>query len=672
MTSVETRLIELDTIQAAIGRADALAVVRETLRRLAAGEVTVPVPLGLQTTEGEVHVKGAAFAGSPYLVFKVATGFPGNAATGRPVNDGFIMVLDAQTGALHAQLADHGWLTDLRTAAAGALAAQLLARPDAHVAAVLGAGGQARFQLAALAEVRELTKVHVWARRSDQARRYAAEMSEQLGIEVVVADTVRAAVEAADILVTTTSSREPLVRAEWLRPGTHITAMGSDFADKQELDAEVLGRADLVVADSVRDCAESGELHHALAAGVLRTDQVVELSDVVSGASVGRTGPEQITVADQCGLGAYDAAVVEFVLGPSAPAAREGQERSDPVRSPERRAAKGTASAADRTVTSTDLAKRAEEFAPRLREHLVLTPLVEFAGLSDQWGVEVLVKCEHQQRTGSFKARGSLAKLLTLTEEQRARGVVTASSGNHGLGVAHGLSVLGGQGIVFVPENAAPVKVAAIRRFGAEVRSQGRDSGLLELVAREYAAEHGLTYVPPYNDPDVIAGQGTIGVELVEQLAGRAVDAVFVAVGGGGLISGITSVLRQYLPGVRICGASPANDASMIASVRAGQAVGVDGLPTLSDGTAGTVEDGSITVELCRSLVDEWMLVEEEEIRAALRGVIDLEHQLVEGSAGVAFAAAGRAVRAGPTGRIVVVSCGGNVSAETLSAALSR
>ncbi|HYU67005.1 MAG TPA: pyridoxal-phosphate dependent enzyme, partial [Jatrophihabitantaceae bacterium] len=172
------------------------------------------------------------------------------------------------------------------------------------------------------------------------------------------------------------------------------------------------------------------------------------------------------------------------------------------------------------TLSPAEVAERSERVAPRLREHLPLTPFVGFGAFSAELGAEVLVKCEHLQRTGSFKARGAMAKILTLTDSERSRGVVTASTGNHGLGVGNALATLGGHGIVYLPENASPSKVAALRRHGLELRAEGNDSGVLEPKARAYAAEHDLVYVPPYNDPDVIAGQGTVGVEILEQLAG--------------------------------------------------------------------------------------------------------------------------------------------------------
>jgi threonine dehydratase len=321
-------------------------------------------------------------------------------------------------------------------------------------------------------------------------------------------------------------------------------------------------------------------------------------------------------------------------------------------------------------LTPAIVAGQSTRAAARLREYLPVTPLVRFGALSDELGAEVLVKCDHLQRTGSFKARGSLTKLLTLTREQREHGVVTASTGNHGLGFANALAELGGRGVVFVPDSAAPMKIEALRRSGVEIHSEDTDAGKVEVIARVWAAENGLTFVSPYNDPDIIAGQGTLAVELLAQLDGAGLDAVFVNVGGGGLVSGIASVLRQHLPDVRIYGAAPASDAAMIASIRAGHIVPVDALPTLSDGSAGNVEDGSVTFELCRSLVDEWVTVGEDEIRSALGMVIDTEHQLIEGAAAVAFAAA-RARRADIAGRrVAIVSCGGNIAARTLAQAL--
>jgi threonine dehydratase len=307
----------------------------------------------------------------------------------------------------------------------------------------------------------------------------------------------------------------------------------------------------------------------------------------------------------------------------------------------------------------------------RVHDHAVVTPLTGLAAATEQCGTEILLKCEHQQKTGSFKVRGALAKLLSLSDEQRDRGLVAASSGNHGLGVAHALSALGGKGIVCVPEHASPVKVAAIRRFGVEARVMGREPAETERLARRLAAEARMSYISPYNDLDVIAGQGTVGEEIVQQLGGRAVGAVVVAVGGGGLISGIGAAIKSALPGVRIIGASPVNDAAMAASVRAGEVVQISALPTISDGTAGGVEEGSITLPLCTELVDEWILIEEPEIHSALRFMIDTEHQLIEGAAAMAIAAGLKVGHNSGGQAIVIVSCGANISSTALAEAIA-
>src|SRR5712692_9557156 len=176
--------------------------------------------------------------------------------------------------------------------------------------------------------------------------------------------------------------------------------------------------------------------------------------------------------------------------------------------------------------------KRAEE---RIRPHIVETPLQHSPYFSGRTGANVYFKLENLQVTGSFKARGAMSKVLSLSKEELGRGVVAASTGNHGAAVAYGLSRLGAKGIVFMPENASEAKVEAIRSLGAEVRFHSNDGGKAEEFARQYAREHALAFVSPYNDPDVIAGQGTIGLELSRQLA--AIDFLFVTVGGGGLIS---------------------------------------------------------------------------------------------------------------------------------------
>lgn len=295
---------------------DALAAAREAFVRLARGEVEQPDVLSLEIGEhrGEVHAKGAYLHGSPYYSIKVASGFYDNPALGLPVSAGAVWVFDARTGRVRAMLVDHGHLTDVRTGAAGALAADLLAAPDADVATILGAGGQARHQMRALARVRDLRRVLVWARRQEAADACAAELAAETGLDVVVADSLEAAVGAARIVVTTTPARTPLVHADWVRPGTHVTAVGSDLPGKVELEPALLARA-RVFADRLAQCRTQGEIAAAVAAGAIAIEDVAaELGDVAAGIAAGRTARDQITVADLTGVGALDAAMAAAVL----------------------------------------------------------------------------------------------------------------------------------------------------------------------------------------------------------------------------------------------------------------------------------------------------------------------------------------------------------------------
>jgi len=279
-------------------------------------------------------------------------------------------------------------------------------------------------------------------------------------------------------------------------------------------------------------------------------------------------------------------------------------------------------------------------------------------------GAEVYFKLENLQHTGSFKLRGAMNKLLSLTAEEKGRGVVTASTGNHGAAFAFGLGKVKGAGLVFVPEKASPTKVAAIERLGAEVCHIGSDSGETEAHARLYAEKNKMTHLPPYNDIKVIGGQGTIAFELTNQL--DQIDAVYVALGGGGMISGIAAYLKSKNPDVQIIGCSPKNSQVMIQSVKAGRILDLPSLPTLSDGTAGGVEPGSITLELCREFVDDYLTVTESEIRESLREFMRAQHMLIEGSAAVAVAACKKQADRFTGKNVVVIICGGNISLETL------
>lgn len=306
----------------------------------------------------------------------------------------------------------------------------------------------------------------------------------------------------------------------------------------------------------------------------------------------------------------------------------------------------------------------ANRIAPYIRE----TPLESSPFFSDLTGARVWLKLENLQHTSSFKLRGAFNKLLTMSDAQRARGCVTASSGNHGAAIAYAMAKLKVEGIVFVPQQTSSTKVDAIRRAGAEVRFHGNDGLDTENHAREYAAEHEMEYLSPYNDIAVIAGQGTCGVEIARQLPD--LDAVFVAVGGGGLIAGIGTFLKSVNPQVDIVSCQPSASAVMTESIKAGKILDLASEPTLSDGTAGGIEADAITFDLCRQLIDKFVVVSEEEIAVAMRDFMDAHHMLLEGAAGVAIAGLLASKEQYVGKNVVVIVCGGNISRETLKQVL--
>ena len=316
-------------------------------------------------------------------------------------------------------------------------------------------------------------------------------------------------------------------------------------------------------------------------------------------------------------------------------------------------------------LTLSDLQSLCHEAAGRISPHVRHTPVEYSHALSEVSGAEVYLKLENLQATGSFKLRGATNALLSIGTG--ATGVVAASSGNHGMAVAHAARVAGLYPLIFVPEGAAPSKVEAIEALGAEIRRVEGDPVLAETTAREHADETGLPYLSPYNDPRVVAGQGTIGVELASDL--DRVDVLFASMGGGGLISGAGGYLKGAR-GTRVVACSPVNSAVMHESLRAGRVLDLPSLPTLSDGTAGGVEPGAITFDLCREIVDDSLTVSEDEIRVAMRLIIGRHHTLIEGSAAVAVAAFLQTADRWAGKQVAIVLCGANVGIGVLKKVL--
>ena len=291
---------------------DAVACVENAFRALATLPVAMPPILRLDIHEhrGEVDVKSAYVPGIDGFAVKISSGFFDNPKLGLPSGGGMMVLLSAKTGVVEALLLDNGYLTDIRTAAAGAVAAKHLSRPDSSVAAIFGAGVQAGLQLEALMLVRPITEARIWARDAVKAEATARALRERLGILVRAEPDPAKAVAGADIIVTTTPSTEPLIKAGFVSAGQHITAMGSDAEHKNEIAPAILRMADLYVADSAKQTRRLGELHHAIATGVVEADaDVTELGQIIAGEKHGRRSADDITIADLTGTGVQDTAI---------------------------------------------------------------------------------------------------------------------------------------------------------------------------------------------------------------------------------------------------------------------------------------------------------------------------------------------------------------------------
>ncbi len=294
---------------------DVLDVIEEGFTLMAQGAVETPPIMRIEFPEsnGEVDVKAAKVIGRDSFAIKVSSGFFDNPQRGLPSGNGLMVLLSAVNGQPEALLLDNGYLTNVRTAAAGAIAAKYLANPRVDTVGIIGSGAQARAQLEALALVRGFQKVLVYSRDSHRARQYAAEMTSRMGVPVLCSESAEEVVRGSDIVVTTTSASAPVLRAEWLHPGLHITAMGSDAEFKQELDPWIFAQADKVCCDLISQCARLGEWHHASELGIHRND-LMELGELTSKRVLGRTHPDHITVCDLTGTGVQDTMMAIYAL----------------------------------------------------------------------------------------------------------------------------------------------------------------------------------------------------------------------------------------------------------------------------------------------------------------------------------------------------------------------
>ncbi|MES0828377.1 ectoine utilization protein EutC [Ruegeria sp. SCP11] len=291
---------------------DAVDCVEQGFTTLAGGRVVMPpiMTLPVQDHNGEVCVKTAYVPGIDSFAMKMSPGFFDNPKLGLPSTTGLMVVFSSRTGILEALLLDNGYLTDVRTAAAGAVAARHLARTDASHVCIIGAGVQSKMQLKAMTLVRGVKSAVIWARDQAKAETAASSVRQDLGIDVTVSSDVAHAVASADIVVTTTPAAAPVIQAEWLQPGQLVIAMGSDQEHKCEIEPACLTKADLYVPDSQAQCAVKGELRSAIEAGLISKDRsFTELGDVTSGKATGRQSDSDLIIADLTGTGVQDTAI---------------------------------------------------------------------------------------------------------------------------------------------------------------------------------------------------------------------------------------------------------------------------------------------------------------------------------------------------------------------------
>jgi threonine dehydratase len=313
-----------------------------------------------------------------------------------------------------------------------------------------------------------------------------------------------------------------------------------------------------------------------------------------------------------------------------------------------------------------DFAAKITEAYERIKADIRRTPAEYSEALSRETGAKVYVKWECEQITGSFKLRGALNKLRSLSAEEKSRGVVSASTGNHGLAISHAAGLEGVGLKLFLPETVAEVKRKRIEAMGVDVEVQGASCDKAEMLARAFAGRTGRVFVSPYNDRAIICGAGTVGLELAGVIP--RFDDVLIPIGGGGLIAGIAGFLKAVRPEARIVGVEPETSAFMAASVAAGRIVEIDERETIADAVAGGIEPGSITFPLCRDLVDAIEVVPERLIARGLSVIEALEGRIVEGAGALPLAALLHAPEKWSGRTVVAVVSGGNIAPERFRA----
>ena len=302
-----------DEMKPLIAKMDINDAMRNAFIEYSNGNAVIP-PVGeliMQQPPGEVHIKYGYIKGGSHYVIKIASGFPNNQKENIKPGQGMMLLFDIQTGMPEAILIDDANLTDIRTAVAGAITSQALSNQDLESFTIIGTGVQARYQAIHVSQLMKIEKVRVWGR--DPAKAY--QLREDLpDLDVNIEEDIKKLIKESGLIITTTSSKEPLIQSDWVKPGTHITAVGSDTPEKCELDPNILSMADLVVADSLEQNLIRGEIHQAVKRSIINSESIVELGEIFAGLNPGRTNDDSITVADLTGVAVQDLVIAKAVL----------------------------------------------------------------------------------------------------------------------------------------------------------------------------------------------------------------------------------------------------------------------------------------------------------------------------------------------------------------------
>jgi len=293
-----------------------IPVIEDAFKNLAQGKTTMPpiLRLDIEKYHGESDVKAAYIEGLDSYAIKIASGFFNNPKLGIPSSNGLMILLDSQTGVIKSVLLDKGYLTDVRTAIAGAIASKYLSNYDSTKAGIIGAGIQAKLQLEALTLVRKINTAYIWSRDSTKTKKFVEEIN-NLNVNLEVCSSAEEVLRKSEIVVTTTPSKSPLIKSDWLKKGLHITAMGSDAEQKNELDPLIIKQCDLYVPDSLSQTTILGELHHALEKNIVSSNNTYdELGNVILDSNLGRKSKDDITICDLTGTGVQDTAIARYTF----------------------------------------------------------------------------------------------------------------------------------------------------------------------------------------------------------------------------------------------------------------------------------------------------------------------------------------------------------------------